>query len=147
MTEIREAVIGDASSIAEISKGSLGYQCSSSLVEKRIQEMDKAKQRVYVAVEGGMVVGFVQAELYQLLYQEDQVNVLGLAVRKDMQNKGHGTRLMQQVEEWARSMNCSSVRLNSASQRREAHEFYKALCYENTKSQQRFVKHISESLS
>ena len=147
MTEIREAVIGDASSIAEISKGSLGYQCSSSLVEKRIQEMDKTKQRVYVAVEGGMVVGFVQAELYQLLYQEDQVNVLGLAVRKDMQNKGHGTRLMQQVEEWARSMNCGSVRLNSASQRREAHEFYKALGYENTKSQQRFVKHLSESLS
>lgn len=142
MVEIREATILDATSIAEISTISLGYQCDSILVAKRIKEMDSGKQKVYVAVKNGIVTGFVHVELYQLLYQEDLVNVLGLAVRKDMQKKGYGKRLMQRVEEWAREMHCGAVRLNSAIQRSDAHEFYMALGYENTKVQKRFVKAI-----
>ena len=87
MGEIREAIIEDASSIAEISRSSLGYQCDSSLVARRLREMDSDKQKVYVAVENNVVIGFVHVELYQLLYQNDLANVLGLAVRKDMQKK------------------------------------------------------------
>ena len=64
MIEIREAMIGDAPSIAEISIGSLGYPCDKSLVERRIKEMDPSKQKVFVAGENGNVDGFVQAELY-----------------------------------------------------------------------------------
>lgn len=142
MGEIREAIIEDASSIAEISRSSLGYQCDSSLVARRLREMDSDKQKVYVAVENNVVIGFVHVELYQLLYQNDLANVLGLAVRKDMQKKGYGKKLMHYVECWAEKMNCDAVRLNSGIQRKEAHDFYKALGFENTKAQKRFVKHI-----
>lgn len=142
MSEIREAMVKDASSIAEISINSLGYQCDSNLVERRLKEMDSNTQKVFVAVENNVVVGFVHVELYQLLYQPDLANVLGLAVREDMQKKGFGKKLMQYVECWAQEMNCDDVRLNSGMQRKEAHKFYKALGFENTKEQKRFIKHI-----
>ena len=142
MVEIREAIMEDASFIAEISISSLGYQCDRSLVERRLEEMDSNKQKVYVAVENNVVVGFVHVELYQLLYQKDLANVLGLAVREDVQKKGYGKKLMLCVENWAKEMNCDAVRLNSGMQRKEAHEFYKSLGYENTKVQKRFVKFI-----
>lgn len=142
MGEIREAMVKDASSIAEISINTLGYQCDSNLVERRMKEMDSNTQKVFVAVENNVVVGFVHVELYQLLYQPDLANVLGLAVREDMQKKGFGKKLMQYVERWAQEMNCNAVRLNSGMQRKEAHKFYKALGFENTKEQKRFIKHI-----
>ncbi len=142
MVEIREAVVADASSIAEISISSLGYQCDSSLVERRRKEMYPDTQKVYVAVENNVVVGFVHIELYQLLYQKDLVNVLGLAVREDMQRKGCGKKLMHYAENWAQNMNCDAVRLNSEMQRNDAHAFFKALGYENTKAQKRFVNRI-----
>ena len=142
MVCIREAVTQDAESIALISTDSLGYPCRSELVERRLRELDTCKQKVFVAVEGERVVGFVQAELYQLLYQEDSINVLGLAVSKNYQRNGYGRQLMQAVELWAKQMNCSAVRLNSATGRTEAHIFYERLGYRNTKSQKRFVKDI-----
>jgi len=142
MVKVREATIKDSAAIADISTNTLGYQCDSCLVERRIKEMDSDKQKVYVAVENNEVVGFVHVELYQLLYQNDLANVLGLAVREDTQKRGYGKKLMLSVENWAQKMNCDAVRLNSGTERKEAHKFYIALGYKNTKEQKRFVKCI-----
>jgi len=139
---IREAVTGDAENIAYISTTALGYECESSLVKMRLDNLDKARERVYVAEADGQVIGFIQLEKYQLLYQLDMVNVLGLAVRKDKQGTGAGRLLMEAAEEWARESALSTVRLNSASNRNKAHEFYEHLGYQNTKEQKRFIKKL-----
>lgn len=140
MTVIREAVMQDADGIAEICTNSLGYPCRSELVAKRLRDLDTEKQKVFVAVEDNSVAGFVHAELFQALYYEDLLNILGLAVRKSSRRKGCGTRLMEAAELWATEMNCTAVRLNSSSCRTEAHRFYEKLGYKNTKSQKRFIK-------
>ncbi|MDO4501482.1 MAG: GNAT family N-acetyltransferase [Erysipelotrichaceae bacterium] len=137
---IREANIEDAKSIAKISSESLGYPCDEKLVERRLSNL--YKQKVFVVEEDEEIVGFVQAELYQLLYQENSINVLGLAIHKDFQIRGYGKALMLRVEEWAKEMSCSKVRLNSEISRLAAHCFYESLGYKNTKSQKRFEKKI-----
>ena len=143
---IREAVIQDAENISKISTNSLGYPCEAGLVMRRLLELDAGNEKVFVAVEDDQVVGFVHAELYQLLYHEDLVNVLGLAVSNDFQRKGHGKMLMRLVEAWAKEMNCAAVRLNSAANRKGAHLFYEGLGYQNTKSQKRFIKTLRRSI-
>lgn len=140
MIIIREATPIDAEYIAKISTDSLGYLCQADLVAKRLRNMDTNRHKVFVAAENNLVIGFVHAELYQLLYQEDSINVLGLAVSNHSQGKGCGRKLMQAVEAWAKEMNCSSVRLNSEVSRAGAHCFYEKIGYKNTKSQKRFSK-------
>lgn len=142
MILIREANLTDVDYIAEISTDSLGYSCNASLVAKRLQNMDKNRYKVFVAVEDNVVIGFVHAELYQLLYQEDSINVLGLAVSKHSQGKGYGKKLMQSVEAWAKEMKCTVVRLNSEVNRTGAHCFYEKIGYKNTKFQKRFTKDV-----
>ena len=142
MVEIRDAAPEDAAAIAEISTGTLGYSCGEDLVRNRLANMENGRQRVFAAVENGKVVGFLQAELYQLLYQKDQINILGLAVRKEFQGKGVGRLLVQYVQVWAKQMNCDTVRVNSATERYGAHAFYEKMGFINTKSQKRFVKTI-----
>jgi len=139
---IREAVISDAEAISYISTTALGYECEPSLVKMRLDNLDKVRERVYVAEADGQVIGFIQLEKYQLLYQPDLINVLGLAVRKDKQGTGAGRLLMEAAEEWARESALSTVRLNSASNRNKAHEFYEHLGYQNTKEQKRFIKKL-----
>lgn len=142
MMTIREAIIQDADAIAQISTVSLGYPCQSQLAARRIRDLDKHREKVFVAAEGDLVVGFVHAELYQPLYFEDLVNILGLAVRTDFQRKGCGKLLIQAVERWGKEVNGTAIRLNSSFNRPDAHLFYEKMGFTNTKSQKRFIKDV-----
>ena len=139
---IRQARPEDGERIAAISTLSLGYPCEAALVCRRLEALDLSRERVFVAERGGEVIGFVHGELYRLLYQEDLVNILGLAVDSACQGKGAGRLLMAAVEDWAKHMGCTGVRLNSGSARLEAHGFYTHLGYSNTKQQKRFLKSL-----
>lgn len=70
------------------------------------------------------------------------VNILGLAVSADYRRKGIGKALLNHTEDWARKSGINYVRLNSGITRKEAHNFYRAMGYDNEKVQIRFMKHI-----
>jgi len=93
-------------------------------------------------VDEQKVIGFIQAEVYNLLYQPSSINVLGLAVAQAYRGYGAGRLLMEKAEQWAKQQNINKVRLNSASQRENAHQFYQHLGYKNTKTQKRFTKEL-----
>jgi hypothetical protein len=140
--EIRKVNINDANAVCKISRDDLGYNCDIELVKNRINELDDRREIVFVAVIDGNVVGYVHAEKFNTLYYKSMVNLQGLAVSSDYQRKGAGTALMAKVEEWAKDNNAKAIRLNSGFARKSAHEFYRALGYNNKKEQIRFMKEI-----
>ncbi len=141
---IREANITDAAAICHISSKDLGYECKEDFVKERLKKLDANREIVFVAEAGGdgKVAGYVHAEIYNLLYFESMVNILGLAVSSDCRRQGAGKALMARVEEWAREKEIKEIRLNSGGSRKEAHEFYRAVGFDDEKVQIRFLKEV-----
>ena len=62
-------------------KNELGYSdCTESLVLQKFQKIDFENEVVFVAEYKKKVIGFVHAQIYDVLYYESMVNILGLAV-------------------------------------------------------------------
>lgn len=141
---IREANVNDYIDIHKICCQDLGYDCNADLVKERLKNLDASRERVFVAIIDGKVVGYVHAEQYNTLYFESLVNILGLAVSKAYRRKGCGKALMRVVENWAKVCGIHAVRLNSGKARTEAHKFYRSIGYDNEKAQIRFFKNLTK---
>lgn len=139
---IRQARIEDYKDICKICCDDLGYNCSEELVKERLEGLDKNNERVLVAVYNSEVVGYLHAQIYKTLYFEELINFLGLAVSKEYRNKKVGTKLVNEIENWAKEKGINKVRVNSGFSRKEAHEFYRSLGYNNEKEQIRFLKSL-----
>lgn len=62
-------------------KNELGYSdCTESLVLQKFQKINFENEVVFVAKYKKKVIGFVHAQIYDVLYYESIVNILGLAV-------------------------------------------------------------------
>lgn len=139
---IRQAKIEDYKDICKICCDDLGYNCSEELVKERLEGLDKNNERVLVAVYNSEVVGYLHAQIYKTLYFEELINFLGLAVSKEYRNKKVGTKLVNEIENWAKEKGINKVRVNSGFSRKEANEFYRSLGYNNEKEQIRFLKSL-----
>jgi len=139
---IREADLSDAFSICQISCEDLGYQCSNEFVLNRLNNLDKKREIVFVAEIKDHVVGYIHAEKYNTLYFETMVNILGLAVLADYRRNGVGKALLTHTENWAKELGINFMRLNSGINRKGAHDFYRAMKYDNEKEQIRFMKYL-----
>lgn len=139
---IREATIEDAFVICNISCADLGYNCSCEFVSMRISNLDKGREKVFVAEFNGIVAGYIHVEKYQTLYFEPMINILGLAVSSEFRRRGIGRMLLKHAECWANEVGIHRIRLNSGATRKEAHSFYRAMGYNNEKGQIRFIKDI-----
>ncbi len=139
---IREATIEDAFAICNISCADLGYDCSCEFVSTRISNLDKGREKVFVAEVNEIVAGYIHAEKYQTLYFEPMINILGLAVSSEFRRRGIGRMLLKRAERWANEAGIHKIRLNSGASRKETHSFYRAMGYNNEKGQIRFIKDI-----
>ncbi len=140
--EIRTAALSDSAAIAEISRNDLGYaECSDLLVEQNLRmSLENPREKVFVAVSGELVAGYIHIESYQCLYSEKLGNILGLAVRGNCQRKGIGKKLLIAAEDWAKQQKLTGIRLNSSAFRTGAHEFYRSQGFLSVKQQIRFIK-------
>lgn len=133
---IRSAMIQDAKAIQELNARVLGY---SYPLQDTIQRLDKLlssdHDRIFVAVEEGNVIGYVHATHYESLYFSPMKDIMGLAVDQVHQRMGVGRRLLEEVETWAKTDDCSGVRLVSGATRVEAHAFYHRCGYQGEKQQ------------
>jgi len=64
-------------------------------------------------------------------------------VHEDARGRGVGRALVSAAEDWARERGYTMVSVRSNVIRRDAHEFYKGLGYEPTKSQFKFRKKLA----
>ena len=141
---IRSVQVKDAGQIRDLCHQALGYD---STLEKVAAQIDNFNQPdsghfcfVYEEGQTGHILGYVEAEVYESLYSDAGLNILGLAVFPSDQGRGIGCQLMERVEELAKSKHYAFIRLNSASHRKEAHLFYERIGYEGNKTQKRFLK-------
>ena len=142
---IRSIRKSDAGMIKNICESELGHSTSASVIEKRTEEL-ALNDNYYIAVfedeSTGKAVVFIQAEKYNLLYGENGFNIIALAVAREFQGKGIGRKLLGSLENRAKELDYSFVRLNSNVIRSDAHGFYEHLGYCCDKTQKRFIKNI-----
>ena len=142
---IRRICCEDAESIQRICKQALGHETTEQRIFQRIKELsdnDNYYIVVYEEDSSHNVLGFLQAERYNLLYGENGWNIMALAVLGDAQKRGIGKQLLRSLEEYTEQMGYSFVRLNCNVIRKDAHAFYLRQGYTCDKTQKRFIKRI-----
>ena len=123
----------------------LNYETDSATIKQRIQDLS-LNDSYYIAVfeddHDHRVLGFIQAERYNLLYGGNGWNIIALAVDPGAQRQGIGKKLLNALEEKASDDHYSFIRLNCNIIRKEAHTFYQSMGYICNKTQKRFIKEI-----
>ena len=141
---IREIDISDAEEIQKICKIALGYDVDISTVKNQINKLSCDNKHHIIAVYEDdniqKAIGFVHAQVYESVYSDTGLNILGLAVDPKFQGNGVGKKLMYYIEKYALDNNMDFIRLNSANYRLEAHKFYENIGYTSDKLQKRFIK-------
>lgn len=143
---LRNITIFDAQEIQSISNFELGYDVNLDIVKKQIRKLtNDNKHHIIIGFENEQtrkIIGFVHAELYESLYMDTGLNILGLAVDSNFQGQGIGKKLMSSIEDYALKNNISYIRLNSNVCRTEAHKFYESIGYVCDKTQKRLIKKL-----
>lgn len=141
---LRPLRISDVKNINRINELALGYLFPLEKTERQLTKFLSDDQHLLIGAidERNGVVGYVHAQIYETTYSETGLNILALAVLPDYQGKGLGHSLMAELENQAKQRNLGFIRLNSGSHRTQAHAFYKAIGYQNDKTQERFLKEI-----
>ena len=143
---LRNITILDAKEIQRISNFELGYDVDLDIVKKQIEKLtNDNKHNIIIGFENEQtrkIIGFVHAELYESLYMDTGLNILGLAVDSNFQGQGIGKKLMGAIEDYALKNNISFIRLNSNVRRIEAHKFYESIGYICDKTQKRLIKKL-----
>ena len=144
---IREIDISDAEEIQKICKIALGYDVDISTVKNQINKLSCDNKHHIIAVYEDdniqKAIGFVHAQVYESVYSDTGLNILGLAVDPKFQGNGVGKKLMYYIEKYALDNNMAFIRLNSANYRLEAHKFYENIGYKCDKLQKRFIKYFN----
>jgi len=141
---IREINISDSEAIQKICKTALGYDVDISTVSNQINKLSCDNKNHILAVyedeNTKKVIGFIHAQVYESVYSDTGLNILGLAVDPDFRGNGVGKKLIGYIENYAMDNGISFIRLNSADHRVEAHKFYENIGYKSDKLQKRFIK-------
>ncbi|MGQ7327929.1 GNAT family N-acetyltransferase [Streptococcus suis] len=135
----------DLSAIREINAQVLGYDIpleQTKIQFERCSETNGHTILVFEDDETGQVSGYIHAQVYESLYSDTGLNILGLAVLPGHQGQGIGASLLKAVEQIAQKEGYHFIRLNSAESRLQAHLFYEKNGYHSDKMQKRFIKHI-----
>ncbi|NQN65200.1 GNAT family N-acetyltransferase [Streptococcus suis] len=142
---IRSIEYADLSAIREINAQVLGYDVPLEQTEiqfERCSETNGHTILIFEDDETGQVSGYIHVQIYESLYSNRGLNILGLAVLPGHQGQGIGASLLKAVEQIAQKEGYHFIRLNSAESRLQAHLFYEKNGYHSDKMQKRFIKHI-----
>jgi GNAT superfamily N-acetyltransferase len=134
--KVRAAKLGDASSIARLSR-ELGYPAEVKVVRERLRAvLGSGDQRVVVAAtRRGSLCGWLQAHCSVAVESGLRVEIVGLVVSESMRRRGVGRCLVAVAETWATEISAETVVVRSNAKRVESHAFYPALGYIPFKTQ------------
>lgn len=134
----------DADAICRLSREALGYDYPLEATRAKCRMLLASEaDRIYVAEADGLVVGYVHANDYDVLYAPHMKNIMGIAVSGECRGSGVGRALLNAVEAWAKATGASAVRLVSGGARTGAHAFYRRCGYDRERQQLNFTKSLS----
>lgn len=137
--DIREATRDDAEDLANLAD-QLGYPARPEQVLNRLECVDRATGRVFVAAAAGQVVGWIHVVLYYTLVTDHAAQLLGLVVDMNWRGRGVGRALLGAAEAWALEEGSEVMYIRTRITRVDAHAFYKHLGYRELKTSLTFVK-------
>ena len=141
MLKIRPATEKDSHYICEINKYAFGYEYPEEKTKERLKYIiNRQSDKIWVACEGDLVVGYIHGTDYECTYSDSLKNIMAIAVDEKYRGRGIGKQLLMTVEQWAKNDNCAGVRLVSGYNREKAHQFYNNCGYTHRKDQKNFVK-------
>lgn len=142
---VRGAEAGDAQPISEL-VAQLGYPAKAEEIPPRLSAIAEFQDTLaLVAVDGGVVVGFISAQIIPMIHQSDPFAMLtALVTAETHRGSGIGSLLVSHVEHWAVEKGAVRLSLTSGIHRKEAHAFYERRAYARTGF--RFVKKLDSDL-
>lgn len=140
---IRALEVNDFESIAALSN-QLGYKAAPEKTKEIIVEILSSKDNcAFVVTDTETVIGWIHA-FYSLRIESDPfVEIGGLVIDKNYRRSGFGNMLVQKVAEWAKVKNISTLRVRCNTIRKESHQFYRNIGFEEVKEQKIFSIPIS----
>lgn len=103
-------------------------QLRSHLTEESYLEyldgMREEGYRLFALFEADEIVSVAGVAIRTNFYNGRHLFVYDLVTRESRRSEGHGARLMEFVETWARDRGCESFTLESGLWREDAHRFY-----------------------
>jgi ribosomal protein S18 acetylase RimI-like enzyme len=134
---IRESSSEDISVLLELlydlgrpkPQGASDVDVFSKLIINYVEDLDKT---IFVAeLDNLKIVGMVSVIFLQRLNQPTmEMYIPELVVLKKYQNQGIGKKLINSCIALAKEKKCHRIRLESGNQRKDSHEFYKHLGFE-----------------
>ncbi|QMU54940.1 MAG: GNAT family N-acetyltransferase [Nitrosopumilus sp.] len=143
---VREATRKDIPSILnllyELERPKPSDASGVKLFNNKISEYFSDSQKtIIVSEQEKEVTGFVSVIYLKRLNQVKlEMHIPELIVTKSSRKSGTGKKLMQYCINLAKQKNCHRIRLESGNLRKDAHEFYKNIGFEQ--SALSFTKHI-----
>ncbi|NLO47721.1 MAG: GNAT family N-acetyltransferase [Clostridiales bacterium] len=124
---IREIVEKDYPALLTLWNNELGNQFvnADNIAPHYDRVKDDARYKTYVALQDDQVVGFVSSvQSFGIGFESSFMQIIGIAVKQEMQNKGIGKKMLQHMEDYARANGFFNIGLNSGIKRKNAHAFY-----------------------
>ena len=140
---IRNCRIEDAEALQKLNREDLGYDYPVEELRERLETvLGSEKDRIWVAVMGQQVVGYIHACGYDVIYAPHMKDIMGIAVSSACRRVGIGRALLYAVEEWGREDGAAGIRLVSGTDRTDAHAFYRSCGYNGGKTQLNLKKYL-----
>ena len=103
-----------------------------SLHEVFENALKSSQQRLIVGVVNNKIIGFCSLTIKNNLWQSGNLGHIDeLVVDKNYSGKGYGKTLIDSITKISKDLKCKRIELDSAFHRKEAHQFYESLGYEN----------------
>ena len=130
---IREIEEEDYLNVLSIGNNELGCKHNiENIITHYERVKDDERYKTFVALFNGEAVGFISSVWsYQIGCEVGFLHIVALAIKTEMQNRGIGTKLIEQIENYAKEKKIGSIILNTGVQRTNAHVFYKSKGYDN----------------
>jgi GNAT superfamily N-acetyltransferase len=131
--KIRDVEAPDVAAVVRLLT-QLGYPADAPAVARRLERLTESdSDRLFVAEVDGEVVGLAGLHVSPSVeYDAPAAKVSAIVVDEDHRRLGIGEALLQAVELDARERGCGLLFLTTAHRRRDAHEFYRRLGFEQT---------------
>jgi GNAT superfamily N-acetyltransferase len=140
--KIRRAQIDDLPELTNLCI-ELGYPSAIGEVKKRLEKITNSHSDViFVAVEKGMVIGWIHVFSTLRLESDPFAEIGGLVVSSKQRGKGIGKILVSEAEKWAKENGSATIRVRSRTSRIKTRQFYEKEGYTVIKEQNVFEKSL-----
>lgn len=110
-------------------------------LRRRLEKLPES-DRLFLALDGDVLIGYAHLRVTQELLAEDTIELLSIIVSKPLRRQGVGRHLMSAAETWALQAGRARLRLHADVIQTEVLAFFTSLGYEQTMTAQQFTRDL-----